>query len=189
MNVVTVLLTAVAMAMDAFSVSICKGLSIGAVKFKHTLITGAWFGGFQALMPLIGYFLGSTFASYITPVTPWIAFALLTLLGANMIKESFSGCEECADASLGFKVMLVMAIATSIDALAVGVAFAFDPDINIWFAVSAIGIITCVLSAIGVKIGSVFGAKNKKYAERVGGIVLALIGVYMLLDGLGIISF
>ena len=189
MNIVTVLLTAVAMAMDAFSVSVCKGLSIGGVKPRHMLITGAWFGGFQAAMPLIGYFLGSAFEKYITSVTPWIAFGLLFLLGANMIKEAFCGGDESADASLGFKVMLVMAIATSIDALAVGVAFAFDPKINIWFAVSSIGIITFALSAIGVKIGSVFGSKNKKYAELVGGIVLVLIGVEMLLDGLGIINF
>lgn len=184
-----IVLIAAALAMDAFSVAICKGLSIGRVKPKHMLVTGVWFGGFQALMPLIGYLLGSTFEKYITSVDHWVAFALLGLLGANMIKEALFGEEESADASLGFKVMLLMAIATSIDALAVGITYALDPGINIWLAIGSIGVITFALSAIGVKIGSVFGAKNKKYAELAGGIVLILMGAKILLEHLEIINF
>lgn len=189
MGIFELLATAVALSMDAFAVAICKGLSTGKVKIKHMVITGAWFGGFQALMPFIGYLLGSAFRKYITPVDHWIAFVLLGLLGANMIKEAFSAEEECTDSSLGFKVMLLMAIATSIDALAVGITFALLPDVNIWLAVGSIGVITFTLSAIGVKVGSVFGAKNKKYAELAGGIVLILIGAKILLEHLGVLIF
>ena len=153
------------------------------------IITGLWFGGFQALMPLIGYFLGTTFERYITPVDHWIAFLLLGLLGANMIKESFEKDEACTDASLSPRVMLTMAIATSIDALAVGITFALLPDVKISVAVTFIGVITFIMSAVGIKAGSVFGAKNKKYAELFGGIVLILIGTKILLEHLGVISF
>lgn len=183
------LLTAVALSMDAFAVSICKGLSACRVNSKHMVVTGLWFGGFQALMPLIGYFLGSTFERYITPVDHWIAFALLGLLGANMIKESFSKEVCCTDSSLAVKVMFTMAVATSIDALAVGITFALLPDVNIWVAVGLIGIITFTMSAAGIKAGSVFGAKNKRFAELFGGIVLILIGTKILLEHLGVISF
>ncbi len=187
--VIMLLLTAVAMAMDAFAVAICKGLSIGDVKPKHCLITGAWFGGFQALMPLIGYLIGSLFAKYIEAFDHWVAFLLLVLIGANMIRESFSKEEERADASLGFAVMLTMAIATSIDALAVGVNFAMDTDVNIWLAITFIGTITFALSALGVKIGAAFGTKYKSRAELAGGIVLVLIAVYNILEEYGIIAF
>ena len=181
--------TAVALAMDAFAVAICKGLSTEKVKIKHMAITGLWFGGFQALMPLIGFLLGSTFEKYITAYDHWIAFALLGLLGANMIKEALSGCDECADSSLAFKVMLVMALATSIDALAVGITYALLPNVNIWIAIGSIGVITFVLSALGVKIGSVCGAKHKKLAELSGGVILILIGTKILLEHLGVIAF
>ena len=189
MGLFELLATAVALSMDAFAVAICKGLSTKDVKIEHMAITGAWFGGFQGLMPLIGYLVGSLFKDYITKFDHWIAFLLLALIGANMVKEAVSGEEETADSSLGFKVMLTMALATSIDALAVGVSFALLPDVNIWIAVSAIAVITFSLSALGVKIGSVFGAKHKKTAELVGGIVLILIGTKILLEHLGVISF
>ena len=191
MGTLELFITAVALSMDAFAVAICKGLSTCRVRLKHMVIVGLWFGGFQALMPLLGYLLGSTFADYITPVDHWIAFALLALLGANMIKEAMTSGDECdcTDASLAFKVMLTMAVATSIDALAVGISFAMLPDVNILVAIGFIGAITFTLSAIGVKIGAVFGAKNKKYAELVGGIILILMGTKILLEHLGVINF
>lgn len=190
MGTFELILTAVALSMDAFAVAVCKGLSTCRVKMKHMLITGLWFGGFQALMPLIGYLLGSTFASYIEPVDHWVAFALLALLGINMVKEALTGGDECdcTDASFAVKVMFVMAIATSVDALAAGIALAMD-DANIWIAISSIGVITFLLSAIGVRFGAVFGAKNKKYAELAGGVVLFLMGLKILLEHLGVISF
>ena len=189
MGIFELLATAVALSMDAFAVSICKGLSACRVKPKHMIVTGLWFGGFQALMPLIGYLLGRSFERFITPVDHWIAFVLLGLLGANMIKESFDKEEACTDASLAVKVMFTMAVATSIDALAVGITFALLPDVNILLAISFIGVITFLLSAIGVKAGSVFGAKNKRYAELFGGIVLIAIGAKILLEHLNVISF
>lgn len=191
MGTLELFITAVALSMDAFAVAICKGLSTCRVRLKHMVVVGLWFGGFQALMPLLGYLLGSTFADYITPVDHWIAFALLALLGANMIKEALTSGDECdcTDASLAFKVMLTMAVATSIDALAVGISFAMLPDVNILVAIGFIGAMTFTLSAIGVKIGAVFGAKNKKYAELVGGIILILMGTKILLEHLGVINF
>ena len=189
MGFVELVITAFALSMDAFAVAICKGLSTGKVKIKHMVITGLWFGGFQALMPLIGFLLGSTFEKYITAYDHWIAFALLSLLGANMIKEAVFGEEECADCSLSFKVMLVMALATSIDALAVGITYALLPNVNIWIAIASIGVITFVVSAIGVKLGAVCGAKHKKTAELSGGVILVLIGTKILLEHLGILSF
>ena len=170
--------------MDAFAVSVCKGLSLGKIKAKHMCLAGIWFGGFQALMPLVGYFLGSFFADVITKYSHWIAFALLAFLGAKMIKESFES--EELDDNMGWKTMLVLAVATSIDASAVGVTFAFL-DVNILFAVIVIGVTTFAFSAAGVKIGSVFGEKYKSKAEIAGGIILILIGLKILLDGLGII--
>ena len=171
--------------MDAFAVSICKGLSLGKITKKHMAIAGAWFGGFQALMPLIGYFLGSFFADMITKYAHWIAFVLLIIIGGNMIKEAM-GEDEKVDACMDAKEMFLLAIATSIDALAVGVTFAFL-KVQIVPAVSFIGCVTCVCSAIGVKIGSIFGSKYRSKAEFCGGMILILIGLKILLDGLGII--
>lgn len=182
-------LLAVGLSMDAFAVSVCKGLATRDLKPKHMVICGAWFGGFQALMPLIGYLLGSAFEKYINKFDHWIAFALLFFIGANMIRESLSKDFEAADASFSFKTMFVMAVATSIDALAVGVSLAVLPDINIFFAVLLIGVITFVLSAAGVKVGNVFGAKYKNKAEFLGGLILVLIGLKILLEHLGVIRF
>ena len=173
---------AVGLSMDAFAVSICKGLSLGKIKVKHMCIAGMWFGGFQALMPLIGYFLGSLFADMITKYDHWIAFILLLFIGGNMIKEAV-GDEEHVDASMDVKGMFILAVATSIDALAVGVTFAFL-KVAIVPAVSFIGIVTFVCSAAGVKIGSIFGTKYSKKAELVGGVVLILIGIKILVEGL-----
>ncbi len=185
------IITAIGLAMDAFAVAICKGLSTCRVKMKHMVIAGLWFGGFQAAMPLLGYLLGKTFRQYIESIDHWIAFALLVLLGLNMLKEALSKDNECSctDASLAFSVMLTMAIATSIDALAVGITYALLPDVNIFVAIGSIGVITFLLSAGGVKIGSVFGAKNKRYAELAGGVVLILMGTKILLEHLGVLSF
>ena len=152
MGVIELLVLALGLSMDAFAVSICKGLSVPKLQAKHCLICGVYFGGFQALMPLIGWALGIRFQSMITNIDHWIAFVLLAVIGANMIKESFSKEEECPDASFGFKTMLTLAVATSIDALAVGVTFAFL-DVSIVPAVLLIGATTFVCSTVGVKIG------------------------------------
>ena len=189
MNIWELLLTAIGLSMDAFAVSVCKGLSVGRATKGQMALTGAWFGGFQGLMPLIGYFVGKSFASYITSFDHWIAFALLAFIGLNMIKESFSEEESCSDCSFAVKVMLIMAIATSIDALAVGITFALLPDVNILAAVAFIASITFVLSALGVKFGAFFGAKYKKGAEILGGTVLVLMGTKILLEHLGVINF
>ena len=188
MGIPELIITAIALSMDAFAVSICKGLAMKKVSFKEMAIVGLWFGGFQALMPLIGYFLGSAFEKYIVAVDHWIAFTLLALIGTLMIKESCSKDEEEADASLCFKTMLLMAIATSIDALAVGVSFGILPDIDIWVAISSIGVITFTFGVIGVKIGNVFGAKYKSKAELAGGIILVLIGLKILLEHVGVLK-
>lgn len=186
MSIIELFVLAIGLSMDAFAVSICKGLSLGRIKTRHMLIAGAWFGGFQALMPLLGYFLGSLFAEMITKYAHWIAFVLLMYLGINMYKESRENeCDEM-DASMHAKDMFILAIATSIDALAVGVTFAFL-QVQIIPAVSFIGIITFICSAIGVKIGSLFGEKYKSKAEMSGGIILMFIGVKILLDGLGVL--
>jgi len=172
--------------MDAFAVSMCKGLAMQKIKLKHCVICGVWFGGFQALMPLIGYLLGRNFRSYITKFDHWIAFVLLGFIGGNMVREALSKDEEDEDdASLDVKTMFLMAVATSIDALAVGVNFAFLPDTNIWAAVSFIGVITFTLSCFGVKIGSIFGTKFKSKAEIFGGVILILLGIKILLEHLG----
>ena len=191
MGITEVIILAISLSMDAFAVALCKGLAMKKIELKSCLIVGAWFGTFQGLMPLIGYLLGSTFADKITSVSHWIAFVLLALIGANMVKESFEKEEECADCSLGFKPMLIMAIATSIDALAVGVSFAFvdfRPDWFVYIAFVLIGVITCTLSAIGVKIGNIFGVKYKSKAEFAGGAVLIILGIKILLEGLGILK-
>ena len=175
---------AVGLSMDAFAVSICKGLSVNRVRPKHMLICGLYFGGFQMLMPLIGYLLGVNFRSMIASVDHWIAFVLLSLIGANMLRESFSkDKDENVDASFGVKTMLLMAVATSIDALAVGVTFAFL-EVNIVPAVSFIGITTFVFSAAGVLIGNIFGTKWKNKAEFAGGAILILIGLKILIEHL-----
>ena len=185
MSLVELFILAVGLSMDAFAVSICKGLSLGKISKKHMAIAGAWFGGFQALMPLIGYFLGSFFADMITKYAHWIAFVLLIIIGGNMIKEAM-GEEEKVDACMDAKEMFILAIATSIDALAVGVTFAFL-KVQIVPAVSFIGCVTFFCSAIGVKIGSIFGSKYRSKSEFCGGMILILIGLKILLNGLGII--
>lgn len=186
MSLIELFILAVGLSMDAFAVSVCKGLSLGKIKPKHMCIAGAWFGGFQALMPLIGYFLGSFFAEMIEKYDHWVAFVLLAIIGGNMIKESF-GKDEKVDSSMDVKSMLLLAIATSIDALAVGVTFAFL-QVQIVPAVSFIGVITFIFSAVGVKIGSLFGTKYKSKAELFGGIVLVLIGIKILLEGIGVLG-
>ena len=192
MTVFEIVLMAVALAMDAVAVSICKGLATNKVKIKHMVIVGAWFGAFQALMPFIGCVVGSAFLSYIEAVDHWIAFVLLAFIGGNMIKEALSKEDECdcTDSSLSFKVMLTMAVATSIDALAAGVGMSVDLDgmVQILFAVTSIGVITFALSAVGVKIGNVFGSKYKFLAELSGGIVLVGMGLKILLEHLGILG-
>lgn len=189
MGIFELFIIAVGLSMDAFAVAICKGLSTGELRPKHFLIIGAWFGGFQGLMPLIGYFLGSVFEKYITKYDHWVAFLLLAAIGGNMIKEGLSKEEESGDCSFGFSAMLVLAIATSIDALAVGIGFAVLPDVNITAAVLFIGVITFILSGVGLKIGNVFGLKYKSKAEIAGGVILALMGIKILLEHLGVISF
>lgn len=188
MGLLELFILAIGLSMDAFAVAICKGLATQRVKPRHMFITGLWFGGFQALMPLLGYFLGAAFEKYVTKVDHWIAFVLLGAIGANMIKEAFSKEEECENCDFGFKSMLVMAIATSIDALAVGITLALLPDINIIAAVSFIGVITFTLSAIGVKLGNIFGAKYKSKAEFTGGAILIILGLKILLEHLGLLS-
>lgn len=187
MELFELFLIALGLSMDAFAVAICKGLSVQKLQVKHMVLVGAYFGVFQAVMPLIGYFLGSQFQSYIVSVDHWIAFVLLAIIGLSMIREAVSKDEEEVNASFDVKTMVLLAIATSIDALAVGVTFAFL-NVDIVPAVSFIGIITFVLSMIGVKIGNVFGARFKSKAEIFGGIVLILIGGKILLEHLGILG-
>ncbi len=190
MGIFELFILAVGLSMDAFAVAICKGLATIELKCKHMVITGLWFGGFQALMPTIGFFLGVTFKKYIEAYDHWVAFVLLGLIGANMIKEAFSKEEDSTDSSFCAKTMFVMAVATSIDALAVGISFAMLLKTNeLPLAVLFIGVITFALSAVGVKIGNVFGAKHKSKAELVGGVILILIGLKILFEHLGIINF
>lgn len=188
MGFLDLFLIAVALSMDAFAVSICKGLSVSRLQPKHSLIAGAYFGGFQALMPVIGFLLGYKFEKFIVSVDHWIAFVLLAVIGANMIKEALGKDEDEVDDSFGFKAMLPMAVATSIDALAVGITFAFL-NVNIISAAILIGITTFILSAAGVVVGNVFGMKYKSKAEFLGGVVLILIGLKILLEHLEILSF
>ncbi len=185
MGIVELFLVAVGLSMDAFAVSVCKGLALKKVSVPHMALVGLWFGGFQALMPLIGYFIGVQFKDAITAIDHWIAFGLLALIGTNMIREALSKKEEESNASLTPATMLPLAVATSIDALAVGVSFAFL-SVNIWIAAAFIGATTFFLSAAGVKVGSLFGARYKNRAEIVGGVILILMGVKILLEHLGI---
>lgn len=178
-------LIAVGLSADAFAVAVCKGLSVKKLNAKQAGLTGFYFGGFQAIMPLIGFWLGSRFQNLITSVDHWIAFLLLVLIGINMIRESRGEAEKLND-SFKFSEMLPLAIATSIDALAVGITFAFL-NVNIVGAVSMIGVTTFVLSIVGIWLGNRFGAKYKSKAECFGGVVLVLIGIKILLEHLGII--
>ncbi len=194
MSIIEIILLSFGLAMDAFAVSICKGLTLKKMDWKKSLIAGGYFGAFQAIMPLIGYFLiilfkqNEAISNFITKYDHWIAFVLLIIIGINMIIESFA--KEEVDGNFGFKTMFVLAIATSIDALSVGITFAtMELAINIYWTVLIIGGITFILSALGVFIGNVFGLKFKQPAEIVGGVVLVLIGLKILLNGLGIISF
>lgn len=187
MGIVELFILAVGLSMDAFAVSICKGLAGKRAGFREMVLAGIWFGGFQALMPVIGYVLGAAFADYITAYDHWIAFILLGLIGANMIKEALSDEEEEVSDSFGVKTMFLMAIATSIDALAVGVTFAFL-RVNIFAAAAFIGCTTFICSAVGVKIGSIFGIRFKSKAELAGGIILILLGIKILLEHLNILA-
>lgn len=194
MNLLDVILLSIGLAMDAFAVAICKGMSLKKMEWKKSVLTGGYFGFFQLIMPLIGYFLIVIFrqnewiSNLIEDFDHWIAFVLLVLIGISMIKESFS--KEEVDGDFSFKAMIVLAIATSIDALSVGISFAaIDLTVNIFVAVTIIGVITFAISSLGVLIGNVFGLKFKQPAEIVGGIVLILMGLKILLEGLGVLGF
>ena len=187
MSFVELFLIAVGLSMDAFAVSICKGLSVKKLSAKHALLAGVYFGGFQFLMPIIGYLLGFRFEHFITNIDHWIAFVLLAFIGGNMIKESFGKSEELND-DFSFKTMLLMAVATSIDALAVGITFAFL-NVSILPAAGLIGVTTFIIAAVGIYIGNVFGARYKAKADLAGGVILVLIGLKILLEHLGVINF
>ena len=186
MDLLTLLTLAVGLSMDAFAVSICKGLAMREKVLKKGIIVGLWFGGFQALMPTIGFFLGTQFKDQITSIDHWIAFVLLGLIGINMVKEALSNDEEQADDSIAVKEMFMLAVATSIDALAVGITFAFL-NVHIVSAASMIGVCTFLISFAGVKIGNIFGTKYKSKAELAGGIILILLGFKILLEHLHIL--
>ena len=186
MTLLNLFLIAVGLSMDAFAVSVCKGLAMEKAPLKKAAIAGAWFGSFQALMPLLGYLLGSRFEKYITHIDHWITFGLLALIGANMVKEAFSKEEEKASSTMYFKEMFLLAVATSIDALAVGITFAFL-RVDLLPAVCLIGATTFVLSALGVKVGNLFGSRYKSRAELTGGILLILMGVKILLEHLEVL--
>ena len=190
MGIGELLLLAVGVSMDAFAVSVCKGLCMLKATPKACVTCGGWFGGFQAMMPTIGFFLGTLFADAIQAIDHWVAFILLAIIGINMLKEAFEKQEcACCDVNgvdLSPKNMFVMAVATSIDALAVGISLAMAGNVNIWLAAAFIGICTFSFSAVGVKIGNVFGAKLEKKAQLAGGAILILIGLNILLEHLGI---
>ena len=194
MGIGELLLLAVGVSMDAFAVSICKGLAMKKATLKASMTCGLWFGGFQALMPTIGFFLGTLFADAIQSIDHWVAFVLLGIIGINMLKEVFEegecsccGCND-QDADLSVKTMFLMAVATSIDALAVGVSLAMAGNVNIWRAAVLIGLCTCGFSAAGVQIGNVFGAKYEKKAQLAGGVILILLGLKILLEHMGILA-
>lgn len=193
MGILEMFILAVGLSMDAFTVSVCKGLCMKKATLKSQAICGAWFGGFQGLMPLIGFFLGTLFAESIQAFDHWVAFGLLALIGANMLKEAFSqetvdSCDIDGEADLSFKSMFVMAVATSIDALAVGISLAMAGNVNIWIAVALIGVITFILSGVGVKVGHMFGSRFEKKAQFCGGIILILLGFKILLEHLGVLA-
>ena len=187
MGIGELFLLAVGLSMDAFAVSVCKGLAMKKATLKAEATCGLWFGGFQALMPTVGFFLGALFADAIEAFDHWVAFALLAIIGINMLKEALEKKDESGDnpekdADLSVKTMFLMAVATSIDALAVGISLAMVGSVNIWLAAAFIGICTCLLSALGVKIGNVFGSRYEKKAELAGGVILILLGVKSLLE-------
>ncbi|MBR4300839.1 MAG: manganese efflux pump [Bacteroidales bacterium] len=186
MGVVTLLSLAVAVSMDAFAVSICKGLALQKIKLKQYALVGLWFGGFQALMPVIGYFLGGKFMDKISSFDHWVAAGLLAIIGINMIREALSKDEEKVDKSLDIKTMFMLAVATSIDALAVGISLSVF-DINIWLSVLCIGVTTFMFSAAGLKIGSLFGTRHKSKAEFVGGAILIILGIKTVLEHTGVL--
>ena len=189
MSALELFILAIGLSMDAFAVSICKGLAVKRINFKKAAIVGLWFGGFQALMPIIGYFLGSRFSGAIESIDHWVAFILLSLIGANMIREALSRDEDADrdSGSLSFKAMLMLAVATSIDALAAGITFAFL-DVSIATAAGMIGCTTCIISMAGVKVGSVFGTRYKSKAELTGGAILMLLGLKILLEHTGALA-
>lgn len=186
MSIVEIVIVALGLAMDAFAVSVCKGLSMKRMNYKKAVIIGTYFGGFQALMPVVGFLLGYAFSDIVSSIDHWIAFLLLTIIGANMIKESTDDELEKRNDKIDYKTMIFLAIATSIDALAVGITFAFL-KVNILLAISIIGVITFALSIIGVKIGNKFGDKLQNKAEFIGGIILIVIGLKILFEHLGVI--
>ena len=191
MGFLELLLLAVGLSMDAFAVSVCKGLSMKKADLRSMAICGAWFGGFQGLMPLIGFFLGTIFADAIEAIDHWVAFVLLALIGLNMLKEAMEKSCDCCDtngADLSVKNMFVMAVATSIDALAVGISLAMAGNVNIVAAVLLIGIVTFLLSGVGVKVGNIFGSRFEKKAQMLGGVILILLGTKILLEHLGILA-
>ncbi|MBQ8838933.1 MAG: manganese efflux pump [Bacteroidales bacterium] len=183
MGALELFVIAVGVAMDAFAVAVCKGLSVSRVRPKHIALTGLWFGGFQALMPLLGFFLGTAFADFVSDIDHWMAFILLAFIGLNMIRESFIKEEDDSSPDFSVRTMFVMAVATSIDALAVGVSFAFF-DVDIWTAVLLIGLITAILSSAGVVIGNLFGSRFKSKAEFAGGLILVVMGLKILFEHL-----
>lgn len=186
MKFLELFLIAVSLAMDAFAVSVGKGLSLKSVRPRHAMSAGLWFGGFQALMPIIGFFLGCSFAHVVERVDHWIAFGLLALIGINMIRETLSGDDEGQDDDFGCRKMFVMAVATSIDALSIGVSMAFL-NVNIWLAAAVIGVVTFALSAVGVSLGSKFGARVGSRAGILGGAVLICLGIKILIEHLGLL--
>lgn len=188
MGIIELLLLSVGLGMDAFAVSVCKGISMKKMDWKKAIIIGLYFGGFQALMPVIGYFLGSALESLITNIDHWIAFILLGIIVGKMIKDSFADESDNCNDDVRFKTMFVLAVATSIDALAIGITFAFL-NVNLILAITIIGVITFILAVIGIKIGNRFGDKYQNKAELVGGIILALLGIKILLEHLNIIKF
>lgn len=192
MGIMEIVFLAVGLSMDACAVSICKGLATKKATLKEGTICGIWFGGFQALMPLIGFYLGTLFADAIKAIDHWVAFLLLAFIGIGMLREAFSKEEDCncgcGQADLSFKTMFVMAVATSIDALAVGISLAMAGNVNIFLAVTLIGIITFVMSCLGVKIGNLFGSRFEKKAQAAGGIILLLLGAKILLEHLGVLG-
>jgi putative Mn2+ efflux pump MntP len=193
MGIGELFLLAVGLSMDAFAVSVCKGLAMKRATLKAEATCGLWFGGFQALMPTVGFFLGALFADAIEAFDHWVAFALLAIIGINMLKEALEKKDESGDnpekdADLSVKTMFLMAVATSIDALAVGISLAMVGSVNIWLAAAFIGICTCLLSALGVRIGNVFGSRYEKKAELAGGVILILLGVKILLEHLEVLT-
>lgn len=191
MGFVELFLLAVGVSMDAFAVAICKGLAMKKANLRASAVVGGWFGGFQALMPLMGFYLGTMFAEAISAVDHLVAFGLLAVIGGSLLKESFEkGCDcENHNADLSFKTMFVMAIATSIDALAVGISLAMAGNVNIWIAVTLIGLTTFAFSAVGVKLGNVFGCRFEKKAQFTGGVILILLGVKIVLEHLGLLPW